>query len=217
MAGEQEAVPSKKSHAKAQSFDISSLSEFPSLSGGPQSQTPNPGQAIWANANQRTTAQGLTQRQPQAPIASQQSSRAPQPQGHQQQTQSHPSHDDILPSGTQFAAQLDDFRNGGQGISGQLSGGAQPQPSSIDDFPPLGGSGTPKVDINQERRDNMLQAGDFGSYGGGKSGMDSEMAQKLIVYKRNCNIPFADWAIPERPHTRERSKLSSKDCQRIPR
>ena len=145
-------------------FDIYSLSEFPSLSGGPQTQTPNTAQAIWGNANQqRTTQQNLVQRQP--PIASQPPSRASQSQGPQPQPQTHASHDDLLPSGTQFAAQLDDFRNGGQGISGQLAGGSQPQPGSIEEFPPLGKDSA--GEISQERRESLLQSSGLGSYGHG--------------------------------------------------
>ncbi|BDD56085.1 hypothetical protein MAP00_001562 [Monascus purpureus] len=127
------------------------LSEFPSLSGAPQvSQPQNPGQLAWANVSQRVAQQTPVQRQ--HPPTSQAPSRASQTQSHTPQPQSQPSHDDLFPSGTQFASRLDDFRNGGQGISGQLGAGGQPQTGSIDEFPPLGRS---------------VQGAGFGNYNSG--------------------------------------------------
>lgn len=61
----------------------------------------------------------------------------------------------MFPTGSQFANGLDDFRNGGQGISGQLSANGQPQTESMHEFPPLSG---------QERSNSQ-----FGSYGGAMS------------------------------------------------
>ncbi|KAK2881772.1 hypothetical protein FQN49_000439 [Arthroderma sp. PD_2] len=118
-------------------LDLTSLSEFPSLSGGPQQNvTPTPGQAIWGSAGQRTIQQSLGQRQPQAPVPPQAPSRESQIQTQQSQSQSHASHDDQFPSTTQFVTQLDDFRNGVQAM-GQISSGNQPQAGNVDDFPPL--------------------------------------------------------------------------------
>ncbi|KAM5489860.1 transcriptional regulator [Microsporum audouinii] len=114
-------------------LDLSSLSEFPSLSSGPQNATPTPGQAIWGNAGQRTIQQSLGQRQPQAPVPPQAPSRESQLQAQQSQSQSH---DDQFPSTTQFVTQLDDFRNGVQAM-GQMPSGNQPQAGNVDDFPPL--------------------------------------------------------------------------------
>lgn len=159
-------------------LDISSPSEFPSLSGGhQQSQPATPGQAIWANASQRTGQQAISQRQPQAPGTTQPPSRISQSQP-QSQSQSH---DDLFPSANQFASQLDDYRNGGQGISGQLSGGSQPQPSSIEEFPPLGRNAP--TDIGQERRGNTLQTAGYGSYGGGLgfSGLNQNSQSRSLM------------------------------------
>ncbi|KAF3482927.1 NOT2 family protein [Arthroderma uncinatum] len=118
-------------------LDLTSLSEFPSLSSGPQQNvTPTPGQAIWGSAGQRTIQQSLGQRQPQAPVPPQAPSRESQIQAQQSQPQSHASHDDQFPSTTQFVTQLDDFRNGVQAM-GQISSGNQPQAGNVDDFPPL--------------------------------------------------------------------------------
>ncbi|EED20619.1 NOT2 family protein [Talaromyces stipitatus ATCC 10500] len=148
------------------------LSEFPSLSAAPQqNQAQSSAQAVWANAGQRATQQTPAQRQ--QPPSSQPPSRASQTQTHF--TQQQQPHDDVFPSGAQFANRLDDFRNGGQGISGQLAGGGQPQTGNIEEFPPLGrnaadippGGISRMNDIGQERRGSVLQSTGFGSYGPG--------------------------------------------------
>ncbi|KAH8691345.1 NOT2 family protein [Talaromyces proteolyticus] len=149
------------------------LSEFPSLSGVPQqNQSQNSAQAVWANAGQRATQQTPVQRQ--QPPSSQPPSRTSQTQSHYAQQQ--PSQDDLFPSGAQFANRLDDFRGSGQGISGQLGAGGQPQTGNIEEFPPLGRNTTDippggiqgrMNDIGQERRSSVLQNTGFGSYGPG--------------------------------------------------
>lgn len=163
-------------------LDLSSESEFPSLSGAPQqTQSQNPG-AAWVNASQRATQPNPIQRQqPQQPVTSQAPSRASQTQSHQSQPQTQSSHDDLFPSGAQFANQLDDFRSGGQGISGQLASSSQPQTGSIDEFPPLGRNAT--GELSQERRESLLQNTGFGSYGStmGLSGL----GQSQSVQSRN--------------------------------
>lgn len=150
---------------------IPGASEFPSLSGVPQpNQAQSSAQAVWANAGQRAAQQTPVQRQ--QPPSSQPPSRASQTQTHftQQQPQ-----EDVFPSGAQFANRLDDFRNGGQGISGQLGGGGQPQTGNIEEFPPLGrnaadippGGISRMNDIGQERKGSVLTNTGFGSYGPG--------------------------------------------------
>ncbi|KAJ5112533.1 hypothetical protein N7532_000578 [Penicillium argentinense] len=135
--------------------------EFPSLSGAPQqSQSQNPGQLVWANASQRAAQHTPVQRQQHAPT-SQPPSRASQTQSHGVQQQSQP-HDDMFPSGAQFANRLDDFRNGGQGISSQLGAGSQPQTGNIDEFPPLGRNAA--AELGQDRRGSLIQAPGFGGY-----------------------------------------------------
>ncbi|KAL4777850.1 hypothetical protein BDW60DRAFT_10863 [Aspergillus nidulans var. acristatus] len=137
------------------------LSDFPSLSGAPsQSQTQNPAHLVWANASQRSVQQTPVQRQ-QHPT-SQAPSRGPQTQTQLAQQQNQSSHDDVFPSGSQFANRLDDYRNGGQGISGQLSGGAQPQTGNIEEFPPLGRN--MPADIGQDRRSSLMQGARFGAF-----------------------------------------------------
>ena len=142
-------------------INTASSSEFPSLSGAPQPHFQTPGQAVWANANQRATQQTPVQRPQQAQAGT--SSIFPgQQQLHNPHEQLQQSLDDAFfgpnqPSGTQ-----DDYRHGGQGGVGQLSGSHQPQPSSIDDFPPLGRNG--HGEIGQDRRGNMVQNAAAGSF-----------------------------------------------------
>ncbi|GFF30560.1 general negative regulator of transcription subunit 2 [Aspergillus udagawae] len=134
------------------------LSDFPSLSGAPQqSQTPNPG-LVWGQRALQQTPQRQQHPTSQAP------SRAPQTQSHHPQQQSQPSHEDVFPSGAQFANRLDDFRNGGQGISGQLGGSGQPQTGNIDEFPPLGRNVA--ADLVQDRRESLMQSAGLGNFGG---------------------------------------------------
>ncbi|MCJ1478568.1 hypothetical protein MMC13_007249 [Lambiella insularis] len=136
-----------------QGIGTDNSSEFPSLSGVPQQQYQNPGQAVWATANQRVTQHTPVQRPQQ--LQSTAPSLAP---GHQQthpnQDQLQQTIDDAFFSTSQMNNTMDDYRHGGQGGVGQLSG-SQPQPSSIDEFPPLGRNG--HGEIGQDRRGNMMQ------------------------------------------------------------
>jgi CCR4-NOT transcription complex subunit 2 len=139
--------------------------EFPSLSGtSQQSQSQNPGQLVWANASQRAAQQTPIQRQ-QPPPTSQPPSRVSQTPSYPQQQQSQLSHDDLFPSGSQFANRLDDFRNGGQGLGSQLGAGGQPQTGNIEEFPPLGRNAP--AELGQDRRSSLLQNAGFGNYGAG--------------------------------------------------
>lgn len=143
---------------------ITSYSVFPSLSGAPQqSQTQNPGQMVWANASQRAGGHTPVQRQ-QHPSTSQPPSRASQNQSHHVQQPQAP-HEDMFPSGAQFANRLDDFRNGGQGINSQLAAGSQPQTGNIDEFPPLGRNVAPE--LAPARRDSLIQNTGFRGYNSG--------------------------------------------------
>ncbi|KAF2145273.1 uncharacterized protein K452DRAFT_284654 [Aplosporella prunicola CBS 121167] len=137
-------------------------SEFPSLSGTPQTHHQNnQAQAIWSNPNirtaqhtpvQRPQGQGATPQPPSAQV------NRPPPQEHQQQPQDEP------PSAhSPFGAGMDDYRFGGQAGVGQLSGAPQQQQQvNIEEFPPLGGAGG--GDIGQDRRTGMIQNA---AYGGG--------------------------------------------------
>ena len=135
-------------------------SEFPSLSGGSQPQVQNHNQAFWSGQRQHTPVQ---RSQPNR-TGSQQSS---------SQDHAHQSLDDaFFPS--VGGNSLDDYRHGGQNGVGQLASSSQPQPSSIDDFPPLGGNGP--GEIGQDRRVNMMQNAAnsaFGSSSGFPPGANS--------------------------------------------
>lgn len=61
----------------------------------------------------------------------------------------------MFPSATQFATQLDDYRNGGQGISGQLA-----EAGSSDEFPPLGRDGVSQQQ-QQEQQQQQQQIQDL--------------------------------------------------------
>lgn len=125
----------------------------------------NPPHLAWANASQRGAQPTPVQRQ--HPAVSQGPSRTSQAQSHSPQPQSQPSHEDLFPSGAQFASRLDDFRNGGRGISGQLgAAGGQPQTGSIDEFPPLGQNA--HAELNRDRSGSLLQGtAGFGGYNNG--------------------------------------------------
>lgn len=56
---------------------------------------------------------------------------------------------------------MDDHRYGGSGTLGQLPTSRQPQPTNVDDFPPLGRNGT---DENDDRRGSILQNSGFGGF-----------------------------------------------------
>ncbi|KAJ5172704.1 hypothetical protein N7492_005297 [Penicillium capsulatum] len=110
-----------------------------------------------------------------APPASQPPSRTSQTQPHPGQQQAQPPHDDMFPSGAQFANRLDDFRNGGQGISSQLGAGSQPQTGNIDEFPPLGRNVA--AELAQDRRSSLMQGAGFGGYGSGIGSSRSPVSQ----------------------------------------
>jgi CCR4-NOT transcription complex subunit 2 len=75
----------------------------------------------------------------------------------------------MFPSGSQFANRLDDFRNGGQGISSQLGAGGQPQTGNIEEFPPLGRNAAAELPLGQNlgRTGSLMQGAGFGNYGAG--------------------------------------------------
>ncbi|KAI9821223.1 MAG: hypothetical protein M1827_003957 [Pycnora praestabilis] len=151
------------------------LSEFPSLSSGPQSQNHNSSaQAVWAP--QRTTQHTPVQRPQQQSAISQPSSQPLQQQQQPPQPQSQPQqqHDDLFPTSSQFTNGLDDYRFGGQGGVGQLSGSSQPQTGNIDEFPPLGRNGN--GEIGQDRRGGLMQNAAFGSHANG-NGYGSNLGQ----------------------------------------
>ncbi|KAL8703624.1 MAG: hypothetical protein Q9201_003194 [Fulgogasparrea decipioides] len=135
------------------------LSEFPSLSGAPQTQYQNPGQAVWGNSNQRLVQHTPVQRPQQQPAP--QHSNTQQQAPSQTQEQQQQSREPIY-TGSQFTGNNDDYHRGGQGGVGQLGASTQPQPSSIEEFPPLGRNGT--EDGQQDRRGSLMQNAAFGGF-----------------------------------------------------
>jgi CCR4-NOT transcription complex subunit 2 len=75
---------------------------------------------------------------------------------------------------------LDEYRHRGQNGVGQLSSSNQPQPGSIDDFPPLGRGGP--GEIGGDRRMNILQ-NNAGSNYGGNPGFPPGNSESLIIGK----------------------------------
>lgn len=128
--------------------------EFPSLSGAPQAQQNTTAQQMWANPTLRTTPHTTIAR-PQGQTPQQgQPGQAPN-----QQLQNQGNED--APQG-QFAGAGDDYRFGGQGGVGQLSGGVQPQTGNIEEFPPLGNNAA--GEIGPDRRAGLIQnAAAFGT------------------------------------------------------
>lgn len=138
--------------------------EFPSLSGAPQPQYSNPSQAIWASATQRTMQHTPVQRpQQQHSVNSQASTQTSQAQQNQQaQDGPHQTNDELFSPTSRFASGMDDYRHGGQGGVGQLSGSGQPQTGNIEEFPPLGRNGNDET--NHDQRGSLMQNAAFGGF-----------------------------------------------------
>lgn len=136
-------------------LNVCDYREFPSLSGAPQAQQNTSAQQMWANPTLRTTPHTTIQRpQGQTPQQGQQG------QTPNQQLQGLSNEDS--PQG-QFAGAGDDYRFGGQGGVGQLSGSTQPQTGNVEEFPPLGGNNA-AGEIGPDRRAGLIQnAAAFGA------------------------------------------------------
>lgn len=144
-------------------IDTHDSSEFPSLSGAPQPQFSSPSQAIWANANHRAIQHTPVQRPQQNTGNSQAISQPPQQQQSQQsQDASQQASDDLFSAASRFVGGIDDYRLGGQGGVGQMSGANQPQTGNIEEFPPLGRNGND--DIGLDQRGGLMQNAAFGGF-----------------------------------------------------
>jgi CCR4-NOT transcription complex subunit 2 len=131
--------------------------EFPSLSGAPQPQQNTSAQQMWANPTLRAANQQSTIGRPQ--VQGQQQGQAGQAVNQQLQNQGHEE-----TGQNTFPGVGDDYRFGGQGGVGQLSGGAQPQKTNIEEFPPLGGAAG---EIGPDRRAGLIQ--NAAAVGGGSN------------------------------------------------
>lgn len=145
-------------------LNVHDLREFPSLSGAPQPQYSNPSQAIWANATQRSIQHTPVQRpQQQHSVNPQVSTQASQAQQNQQtQDGPHQNNDELFSPTSRFTGGMDDYRHGGQGGVGQLSGSGQPQTGNIEEFPPLGRNSND--DTNHDQRGSLMQNAAFGGF-----------------------------------------------------
>ncbi|KAI1115371.1 hypothetical protein F5Y14DRAFT_411064 [Nemania sp. NC0429] len=119
------------------------LSEFPSLSNNPQLSSGN-SSSLWAGGSRPMG--GTIQRNQSTP--------------HSQQSQQ----DDFFSSSSRMSTNQGAFRFGNQTAISQSS---QPQPNSIDEFPPLNNSNLRNVDgeIGQERGSTLMSTLGFGSQG----------------------------------------------------
>ncbi len=171
------------------SINIQDDSEFPSLSGTPQAQQQtSSAQSLWANPNLRATQQTPVQR-PQNQLSHMQTSSS-QPAPHQpQQTQSQ-GQEDTSAATSQYNPGMDDYRFGGQGGVGQLSGQAQTQSGTADDFPPLGGNGTGPT--GHDRRTGIIQNATYGAgatgFGGSGGGQTQNMMSGSLEGLKDRNI-----------------------------
>lgn len=142
-------------HLEEFMLNVGNHREFPSLSGAPQAQQNTSAQQMWSNPTLRTATQQQTIGRPQGQGAQQ--GQTAQTPGQQLQSSSQ---DDTQ---SQFSGAGDDYRFGGQGGVGQL-GGAQPQTTNIEEFPPLGGAAG---EIGPDRRAGLIQnAAAFGGSAG---------------------------------------------------
>lgn len=143
--------------------DVSDHSEFPSLSGAPQSQQQNASsQAIWNNSSLRAAPQAPVQRpQTQTQPSSTNPQTIQQPSQTQQQ-QRNDSHHDPQPSPfPPLGGSMDDYRFEDHGSIGRQSR-APGQQGSGDDFPPLGLGDN---DMGQVRRAPIGQSSQFSGLG----------------------------------------------------
>jgi CCR4-NOT transcription complex subunit 2 len=149
-------------------YNTNGFSEFPSLSGAPQPQFSNPSQAIWANASQRAVQHTPVQRpQQQNSINPQAVTQLPLQQNQQAQETPQSTGDDLFSPTSRFSSGIDEYRHGGQGGMGQLSGSAQPQTGNIDEFPPLSRNGND--DAGHDPRGSLMQNAAFGGFSNANS------------------------------------------------
>jgi CCR4-NOT transcription complex subunit 2 len=132
------------------------------LSGASQPQYQNPGQAVWANANQRAVQHTPVQRPQQQHNVNQTASAQTQQQSQPTQDSLLQNSDDLFSTASHFPSSIDDYRHGGQGGVGQLSGSSQPQTGNIEEFPPLGRNGNEESE--QDRRGSLMQNAAFGGF-----------------------------------------------------
>ncbi|KAI1327155.1 CobW/HypB/UreG, nucleotide-binding domain-containing protein [Xylariaceae sp. FL0255] len=161
--------------ASQQSTASLDLSEFPSLSNNPQMSSGNPS-SLW-NGGGRPMG-GSIQRN--------------QPTPHSQQGQQ----DDFFASSSRMGANQSGFRFGNQTT---MSQSAQPQPNSIDDFPPLNNSlRNSEGEIGQERGSTLMSTLGFGAQGStAGSSMPGPRAGNGLLNALSANSRTTDARSPD--------------------
>ncbi|KAI0866379.1 hypothetical protein F4860DRAFT_456980 [Xylaria cubensis] len=151
------------------------LSEFPSLSNNSQLSSGNPS-SLWAGGSR--------------PMGGTISRNQPTP--HSQQNQQ----DDFFSSSSRMSTSQAAFRFGNQAGISQSS---QPQPSSIDDFPPLNNSLRNGDDeINQERGSTLMSTLGFGAQGNATGGsLQGTRAGNGLLNALSANSRTSDVRSPD--------------------
>ncbi|KAI0132546.1 NOT2/NOT3/NOT5 family protein [Xylariales sp. AK1849] len=107
-------------------------------------------------------------------------------------------HDDLFSSSSRLTSNQGGFRFGNQGSIGQAS---QPQPSSIDDFPPLnnnnGGFRNGNGDIGQERASNLMSTLGFGAQASPASSLPGNRAGNGLLSALSANTRATDARSPD--------------------
>ncbi|KAI0803993.1 CobW/HypB/UreG, nucleotide-binding domain-containing protein [Xylaria sp. FL0064] len=149
------------------------LSEFPSLSNNSQLSSGNPS-SLWAGSSRPMG--GAIQRN--------------QPTPHSQQTQS----EDYFPA-ARVSANQGAFRFGSHASMSQSS---QPQPNSIDEFPPLNNSLRNGEEIGQERGSTLMSTLGFGAQGNtGGASLQGTRAGNGLLNALSANTRTTDVRSPD--------------------
>lgn len=152
--------------------------EFPSLSNNAQNSSANQS-SLWSTSGSRNV--GPIQRNQPTPISSQPSQQ-----------------DDMFSSSVRLASSQGSFRFGGQGAGGQA---AQPQPGSIDDFPPLnnsnGGFRNGNGEIGQERGPNLMSQLGFGAQSSPAPPLSGNRAGNGLLSALSANTRASDTRSPD--------------------
>ncbi|KAI1505303.1 CobW/HypB/UreG, nucleotide-binding domain-containing protein [Biscogniauxia marginata] len=151
------------------------LSEFPSLS--TNSQLPSANSSLWSTGSSRNMSGAMQRNQP-TPISSQ--------QGQQ---------DDFFSPPSRLSSNQGPFRFGSQNNMPQSS---QPQPNSIDEFPPLNtnlrnGSG----EIGQERGSSLMSTLNFGGQGNATPGLQGSRSGNGLLNALSANTRSTDVRSPD--------------------
>ena len=174
--------------------DVNDDSEFPSLSGAPQSQQQtSQSQAIWGHPGARSGQHAPVQRphnqnqnqnqsQTNASHSNEIPSQIAQSQQQQGVVQQPENHNSLFPH---LGTGLDDYRFGGHS-SVDEGARTQEQHGNIDEFPPLGGLGG--VDIGQGRRNGFEQGSQFNGTAGNTFGRISTQQRSGVLGQSSAHM-----------------------------